>query len=117
MTKKTVSTSPAHHARTTREIGLIIRERRKHLGIDQASLGRRVGVSRQWVISIERGKSSAEIGLVLRTLSALDLALNIDLVGEAANAHEAPLEKRKRTALLTSEIDINAIVDRARKRR
>ena len=36
-------------------------------------------VGRQWVVAIEHGKSRAELGLVLRTLSALDLPLTIDL--------------------------------------
>lgn len=64
--------------RTPRDVGLTIRERRRSLGLDQAELARRVGVSRQWVIGIEQGKARAELSLVLRTLDALGIALRTD---------------------------------------
>ena len=51
--------------RTPRDLGLLIRERRKKLGLDQQELAKKVGVSRLWVIEIERGKPRAEIGLVI----------------------------------------------------
>ncbi len=41
------------------------------LGLDQASLATRVGVSRQWIVAVEAGKARAEVGLVLRTLTAV----------------------------------------------
>lgn len=62
---------------TPRDIGLAIRQRRKDLDLDQAGLARRVGVSRQWIIEVERGKPGAEVGLVLRTLKALGVALEV----------------------------------------
>jgi HTH-type transcriptional regulator / antitoxin HipB len=60
------------------DIGLIIRERRRKLNLDQEELARRVKVSRQWIVEVEKGKPRAEIGLVLRTLDALGIALSID---------------------------------------
>ncbi|OHC75739.1 MAG: hypothetical protein A3G18_06465 [Rhodospirillales bacterium RIFCSPLOWO2_12_FULL_58_28] len=65
-------------ARTAFDLGLIIRERRRKLGIDQRELADKVGVSRQWVVEIEKGKPRAEVGLLLRTLEALDLKLNVE---------------------------------------
>ena len=60
------------------DIGLAIRDRRRTFKLSQAELARKVGVGRQWIVAIEHGKSRAELGLVLRTLSALDLPLTID---------------------------------------
>ena len=64
--------------RTPLDLGLAIRERRRKLGLSQNELARKAGVGRQWVVAIEHGKSRAELGLVLRTLNALDLPLRFD---------------------------------------
>lgn len=40
-------------------------------------LAERAGVGRQWLVAVEQGKSGAELGLVLRTLGALDLSLAV----------------------------------------
>jgi len=54
-------------------------------GLDQGSLARQVGVSRQWIVAIEKGKPRAPIGLVFRTLSALGVALDArDTLGPRA---------------------------------
>jgi HTH-type transcriptional regulator / antitoxin HipB len=68
--------------RTPADLGAAIRAGRNALGMDQAHLAARVGVQRQWVIKIESGKSTAEVGLVLRALSVL--ALKVE-VGESIN--------------------------------
>ena len=61
--------------RTPADLGAIIRDRRRELGLGQAELAARIGVSRQWVVGIERGRARAELGLVLRTLDSLDIRL------------------------------------------
>jgi len=60
-----------------------------------------VEVSRQWSIEIEKGKPRAEIGLVLRTLAALDLTLSVDpeTVASTLETDAVP------------SIDIDAILD------
>jgi len=63
------------HIRTPLDLGLIIRQQRRRLGLNQTDLASRVGVGRQWIVAIEHGKARAELGLVLRTLAALDLTL------------------------------------------
>lgn len=88
-------------ARTPQDVGLTIRERRLELGLDQAELARRVGVSRQWLVEIERGKPRAEIGLVLRTLRELDLDV---WVGDLPAADSSP----------APAIDLDRVIDRAR---
>jgi HTH-type transcriptional regulator/antitoxin HipB len=61
--------------RTAADIGAIIRDRRHKLRLDQGALAKRVGVGRQWIVDIEKGKPRAGIELVLRTLTALGLSL------------------------------------------
>ena len=64
-------------ARTPRDLGLMIREQRRKLGLEQRELAQRIGVSRQWVVEVEKGKPRAELALVLRALAALELALDV----------------------------------------
>src|SRR5689334_5960950 len=66
---------PVIPLRTARDLGAFARDRRKRLGVDQASLAAKVGVSRSWLIDFEKGKPRSELGLVLRTLAALGLVL------------------------------------------
>ena len=94
---------------TPEEIGLVIRERRRELGLDQSALAKRVGVSRQWIVAVERGKQRAEVGLVLRTLRALELVLTADS-RERRDADPA-------TDRPDAFIDIDALIDMARRPR
>ena len=88
--------------RTPLDLGLVIRARRRKLGLSQTELARKAGVGRQWVVSIERGKPRAELGLVLRTLSALDLSLTTDAG-----------ERLSRPTADTVAVDIDAVVRNA----
>ncbi len=63
---------------TPLEVGLVMRGRRRELNLTQGELACKIGVGRQWVSAVERGKSRAEPGLVLRTFRALGLAFSID---------------------------------------
>jgi HTH-type transcriptional regulator / antitoxin HipB len=87
--------------RTPADIGAVIRDRRKQLKLDQASFAKRIGVSRQWVIEIERGHARAELALVLRALDALNIQL--DTCISQAGDH------------LSGVIDIDAIVAKPKK--
>ncbi|HEX6968473.1 MAG TPA: helix-turn-helix domain-containing protein [Micromonosporaceae bacterium] len=59
-----------------RDLGLYVRDRRRDLGMSQAALAAAAGVSRRWLTGLEAGKETAEVGLVLKTLYALDLVLD-----------------------------------------
>jgi HTH-type transcriptional regulator / antitoxin HipB len=63
--------------RNAREIGALVREHRLRLKLSQADLAGRVGVSRLWIVMLEKGKSTAQLGLVLRTLDILGLSLEV----------------------------------------
>jgi HTH-type transcriptional regulator / antitoxin HipB len=90
-------------AKNPRDVGLLMREQRRKLGLDQGELARRARVSRQWVIEVEQGKARAEVGLVLRALGVLGLTLDIQ-------------EERQRVAHdgAPAPIDLDAIIERAR---
>jgi HTH-type transcriptional regulator/antitoxin HipB len=91
--------------RTPADVGAVIRDRRKQLGLDQSTFARRIGVSRQWVIGVERGHARAAMGLVLRAIDALGIRL------------DASTEQTSRRGSTASAIDINAIVAKAKKSR
>jgi HTH-type transcriptional regulator / antitoxin HipB len=95
--------------RTPVDLGLVIRERRRALGLDQLTLAVRVGVSRQWIVEIEQGKTRAGVGLVLRTLQALGLEATI-----GSGASSGAGSKSGVTALDLEAIDIDAVVENAR---
>ena len=65
------------HVRSARELGLLIKDRRRSLSLSQAELAGRIGASRHWVMGVEAGKPTVELGLVLDTLSALELVCNL----------------------------------------
>lgn len=63
--------------RSIRDLAAAVRGRRKDLGISQAELARRAGVSRKWIYEFEAGKPTAEFGLLLRVLDELGLELEL----------------------------------------
>ncbi|HET7215395.1 MAG TPA: helix-turn-helix domain-containing protein [Terriglobia bacterium] len=97
--------------RTPSELGALIRDYRMRRKLDQKSLAAAVGVSRQWIVEIEKGKARAPLGLVLRTLGALGIVL--DARQETPNS---PGDKDKSHAA-DACVDIDSIVARARKKR
>jgi HTH-type transcriptional regulator / antitoxin HipB len=86
--------------RTPADLGAVIRDRRRQLKLNQAAFAKRIGVSRQWVIAVERGHARAELALVLRAADALNIELDAS-VGQT--------ERRHRDA-----VDIDAIVTKAK---
>jgi HTH-type transcriptional regulator / antitoxin HipB len=60
-----------------RDLAALAHGRRRELGLSQSEVAARAHVSRQWISEFESGKPSAEIGLVIRLLAALDLYLTV----------------------------------------
>lgn len=87
--------------RTPADLGAVIRDRRKQLKLDQAAFAKKIGVSRQWVIEIERGHARAALGLVLRAVDVLNIRLDTSL---------DQTDRRRR-----STVDIDTIVAKAKK--
>ncbi|MGH3252194.1 MAG: helix-turn-helix domain-containing protein [Trebonia sp.] len=53
----------------------VARGRRIELGLTQAELATRSGVSRAWLNSFERGKRTAEIALIFRLFDTLGIGM------------------------------------------
>ena len=62
--------------RTPREVGLLVRERRRAARVTQSELAERIGASREWVRQLETGKPRLELGLTLRALAALGIEVD-----------------------------------------
>lgn len=60
-----------------RDLAAAVRGRRRDLGLSQADLARRAGVSRKWIYEFEGGKPTAEFGLVLHVLDELGLEVGL----------------------------------------
>lgn len=90
--------------RTPVDLGALIRDRRIALGLDQKALADKVGVSRQWIVEIEKGKPRAEIALVLRAIDVLGIPLTAgDTIKE--NGKDMP-----------PPVDIDSIISAARRK-
>ena len=63
--------------RTANDLASLIRDRRLKKAMTQAELATAVGVSRKWIVGLEGGKRAADLSLVLRTLKALNLELDV----------------------------------------
>jgi HTH-type transcriptional regulator / antitoxin HipB len=58
------------------QLGAALRERRERAGLTQAQLAEKAGVSRAFVMDLERGRRPrAELGRVLAVVGALDSAI------------------------------------------
>ncbi len=85
---------------TPRDIGAAIKERRKQLGLGQAELAARAGVSRQWLIQVEGGKPGVALGLVLRLLNVLGMRLALDGPDQLASDSDEILDLPDPSAIL-----------------
>ena len=62
-----------------KEIGQTIKERRRHLGVNQLTLSELSGVSINTLVSIERGEGNPQLSTLLVILDTLGLKLDIKL--------------------------------------
>jgi HTH-type transcriptional regulator/antitoxin HipB len=82
-------------ARTARDLGTVIRERRRELKLTQQQLADRSKVGRTWLVAVEAGHQRAELDKVLRVLAVLDLTLDVS-PGEANDVDLDTLLERHR---------------------
>jgi y4mF family transcriptional regulator len=67
----------SHRNLTTAEIGRIVRTTRKAAGLRQDELAGASGVGLRFIVDLEAGKPTAQIGKVLLVLAALGCSLAI----------------------------------------
>jgi len=68
--------------RTMAELGALVRAAREKAGLTQVELARRARVSREWLVKVENGRTSAEMPRVMDVLAELDLGLDVYERGE-----------------------------------
>lgn len=61
--------------RTPRQLGMILRRRRKEAGLSQETLASRIRLRQATVSDLENSASNARLGTVFDALAALDLEL------------------------------------------
>ncbi len=89
------------------DLAAAVRGRRLELGLSQAELAARARVSRSWINEFEAGKPSAELGLVIRLLDALDLDLSLLARGDGERGDRPPRPEA---------VDLDALLDDYRQR-
>lgn len=62
-----------------KETGIVIKERRKHLGVNQQTLADLAGVGLNTLVAIERGESNPQLSTLLTILDTLGLQMDINL--------------------------------------
>jgi len=87
---------------TPRDIGALIKDRRSSLKLSQQDLAARVGVTRLWVVQLEKGKTTAQIGLVLRALKELGVLIDVSARPPTETKHHRP-----------DAVDLDAIIHKA----
>ena len=63
------------------QLGAIIRARRRQLKVTQKDLAMTCGTGLRFIIDLEKGKSTCQIGKILQVLQALGLKLQINSPG------------------------------------
>lgn len=72
--------------RTSSQLGAVLRERRRELGLTQGAVGARINARQATVSNVESGAADAR----LSTLTDLLAALNLELVIRPRDAAERP---------------------------
>ena len=67
--------------KSTKELGELLRKKRKDQDLTQAQVAEHCGISPRFVSEVERGKASAEIGKVLYLMETLGVDLIVDTRG------------------------------------
>lgn len=62
---------------STEHLGQVIRQVRKQLGVTQRDLALTAGTGLRFIIELEKGKRTCQIGKVLQVLHVLGIQLNL----------------------------------------
>ena len=62
---------------TSKDIGQIVRDTRKRLGVTQRDLALTSGTGLRFVIELEKGKATCEIGKVLTVVQTLGIRITL----------------------------------------
>ena len=62
---------------STSDLGKFAKEKRKILGLTKSELARAFGVGVRFIVEIEKGKETAQIGKVLKILKSLGIEFEV----------------------------------------
>lgn len=63
--------------KSTEDIGHMIRSTRKQLGVTQSDLALAAGTGLRFIIELEKGKETCQIGKILHVLQVLNIQCNL----------------------------------------
>ncbi len=93
---------------SVKDLTAVIRQERKRRKWTQAELAEQSGVSRDWIIELEKGKPNVSLTLVLRTLKALQLPISVgESKGDPASPSPASTDQHS-----TNTINLDDILKR-----
>jgi y4mF family transcriptional regulator len=76
--------------KTSEQIGTAIRMRRKQLKITQKELAMTCGTGLRFIVDLEKGKPTCQLGKTLQVLQALGLAIETTILGGDATEGKRP---------------------------
>jgi y4mF family transcriptional regulator len=76
--------------KTTDQIGMAVRTRRKQLKITQKELAMACGTGLRFIVDLEKGKPTCQIGKTLQVLQALGLVIETGLLGSDETGGKRP---------------------------
>jgi HTH-type transcriptional regulator / antitoxin HipB len=88
--------------RSPADLGSTVRGRRTELRLTQADVAEAAGVSRAWLIDLEKGKPTVELSRVLGVLDAL--GLTVDLRPADSTSPDSP------SALTEAAVDLDVLL-------
>ncbi|MDP6418680.1 MAG: type II toxin-antitoxin system Y4mF family antitoxin [Candidatus Krumholzibacteria bacterium] len=65
---------------TVEQLGATIRRRRKDLGVTQKDLAMICGTGLRFIVDLEKGKQTCQIGKILLVIQALGLKVDLDAI-------------------------------------
>ena len=68
--------------KNTEQLGEAIRRQRKHLGVTQKELAMVCGTGLRFIVDLEKGKATCQIGKIFQVLQALGLNFDVSEPGE-----------------------------------
>ena len=93
-----------HPINTAADLGQVIRAVRKSTRVRQDDLASAVGVSKQFVVDVEKGKPTVQFDRVMLLLRELGISLSVDI------PHEASIELQE---LRTARSSVDGVASKA----
>jgi len=78
------------NVKTTEQLGIMIRSRRKQLKVTQKELAMTCGTGLRFIVDMEKGKNTCRIGKTMQVLQSLGLVIELKRLGSDETVGEKP---------------------------